>query len=260
MKTPKQEIAEYTSKLLAISESFEKQFLTAMVSHKELFYLGIIRRTSIILKDIEIILKDRHEFQITSSLILFRCLLDDFITLLYLKAKDFDEEEMIKITAKAYSNKYKMLKNSSQINKKHFNDTNTDLATSAMYEDEMTEFCNDPENHRLFEDVSRRKWKKPATTTEMITGIATNEITTANAHALILWQLHSNYVHYSSLTEVLERNKPSRIIEISQLKEVLVYVYRGLLLCSDILNTYGLENRIQDGGFLEEIFASYENE
>ena len=63
----------------------------------------------------------------------------------------------------------------------------------------------------------------------------------ANAHAFVVWRHLSHYVHFSLLTYQLESDEATREIKLKQLKEVLSYCYKSLIICHDALTVWGRE-------------------
>lgn len=242
----KETIADYAHRLGNIAFDICDQLHGSKVTLREKYFLGVLSRHSILLRDIRDILVDRDLNAQTSTFILFRCLLDDFITLLYFQSREFQESDLISHTANAFNKKFKMLKESVCINEKYFDGNLPDLATSALYEKELNEFCEDPGNNIFFKDVKRKTWKTFINTSEIVRQLPKNGISAANAHALVLWQLLSNYVHYSAFTQMLESSPESREIEIIQLKEALSYAFKSVSIASHILTKFGLDHEFRD--------------
>lgn len=120
------------------------------------------------------------------------------------------------------------------------------MANLALYEKELNDFCENPDNHIFFKDVKRKTWKTFINTSEIIRQLPKNGISAANAHALVLWQLLSNYVHYSAFTQMLESSPESREIEVVQLKEALSYAFKAVSIASHILTKFGLDHEFRD--------------
>jgi hypothetical protein len=254
----KESIANYADRLGHIAFDIGQQLHKSKVTLKEKYFLGLLARHAVILRDIKDIIASRDLNAQTSTFILFRCLLDDFITLLYFQSRDFQESDLISHTANAFNKKFKMLKESVSINEKYFNGSLQDLANTTIYDQEVNEFCQNTDNHIFFKDAKKRSWKTFINTSEIVRQLPRNGISAANAHALVLWQLLSNYIHYSAFTYMLETSPESRKIEIIQLKEALSYSYKSIVIASHVLNKYGLVHELKDPTNLkDELMEGY---
>lgn len=198
----------------------------------------------------------------TSLFILFRCLLEDFITLLYFKTGQFSEEELICHTAEAERQKFRMHSESKEINMNFFEGKNEFLPNQEYIDSEINNFKDNPDNDVLFMDKSQFKFKKSPSITEMISKIPERNIKLArpNVHAFVIWKLLSTYVHYSLFNYQLETSPESRKIEIHQCQEILSYCFKCLSIISDQLNDMGFKNEFRDPTDVhKEIFEGFNN-
>ncbi len=84
------------------------------------FYLELLKRQVLLLSDICLLLQITSKTQLISVFILFRCLLDDFILLLYVASKGYDEEVLIAYNSKMFSEHFKSMRESRDFNHKYF--------------------------------------------------------------------------------------------------------------------------------------------
>lgn len=260
MEITKDHIADWSIRLGRISMDIGHQLHGANVSGFSKYLLGLTSRQAIILQDIHFILRDNPETQLTSAFILFRCLLDDFITVLYFKSGNFNEEELICHTAEAEFQKFKMYHESKAINEAHFEGKNEHLANQEYIDSKIKEFKGSSENDMLFASKDQFKFKRAPTVAQMVAEIPERNSVLAkpNVHAFVIWKLLSNYVHYSLFNYQLETSSESRKIEIHQCQEILSYCFKCLSIISDQLNDMGFKQDFRDPTHVhKEIFAGF---
>lgn len=230
MKT-KEEIADLASKISEISNLTLEQLSGKVTPDmKESYLLGLLSRTTIILMDIEKILLNNRPNYITSAFILFRCLLDDFIHLIHLVHKDFEEEEVIKITADAHRQRFKMIEESKKMNERFFDGNFDQLQTNEKERALRKSFTSNPNNDIFFANKEDFRFKKFPSMQQLVDSLPNTDIGKANIHSFVIWKFLSQYVHFSNLTFYLENDADSRQIEIDQLEEILFYCYKTVVL------------------------------
>lgn len=260
MEVTKEHIADWSIRLARIAMDIGHQLNNSKVSGFSKYFLGLTSRQAIILQDIHFILTDNPESQLTSAFILFRCLLDDFITVLYFETGKFNGEELICHTAEAERQKFKMYNESKEINEKYFDSKNEFLADQSYINAKVSDFISNSDNDILFENKEQMKFKRAPSVADMIKEIPTRNFALAkpNVHAFVIWKLLSNYVHYSLFNYQLETSKESRIIEIQQSQEILSYCFKCLSIISDQLNDMGFKHDFRDPTHVhKEIFAGF---
>lgn len=208
----------------------------------EQFYLGILVRERIILRDTSVILKNNHEQQITCAFILLRVLLDDFIRLFSVYARTNSmEDEIINIQADAHSHRFKNIKESIEINNTYYNGQHPSLSTQQMFDAEKQKFLNNPEFDKFFEDKATFKFKKLPPISNVFKLMQSDVKTTANVHSYIVYKFLTQHVHYSNLTFYLDNDTTSRKLEIDQIEEILLYSIKMLVMQFDYFRqTYTL--------------------
>ena len=239
-------LAEYAHRVGAIAFDIVTQLDGTKTRTRERYFLGLLARQARLLDDISEMMARKEANSLTSVFILFRCLLDDFIVVLYFQTRGMNEADLIKHTASAYSKKFKMIEDGYKINDKHFGGTLRDMPTKKYYDDRLNEFLSEKANEVFFKDVSKRTWKNFIDTTTIVRELPNNGLGDANAHSLMLWKFMSNYVHYSVFTDTLEQSTATRQGEIDQLQEALSYVYKTIVMASQTLNSYGLTHEFRD--------------
>jgi hypothetical protein len=283
MQMNKEVIANRAQRLADLASAIGEQLHGAQITLKERFCLDLLRRQAKLLRDVASLLRKNHEMMQDSSFILFRCLLDDFIKVLYIaQGTDndqtpqgaehqleldeetenivviFDDEKIIQHTASGMSQVISMKEASYKLNRDFFNSKLEDLASAEYVETEWQELIADPTNHIYFKNVGERKWKAFPTVRWIVDNLPFTKISKANAHVFVVWKMLSNYVHFSQY--VARPTHESRGIEISQLCEVMSYCFKTVVFLSSALKTYGLNHVIIDPTNLkDEIFEGYQN-
>lgn len=205
-------------------------------TYVEEFYLGILSRERRILRDISNILMTNNDQQITSSFILFRVLLDDFIRLISVYSSSDMEEEVTKILADAYNHRFKSIKESVELNDNLYNGQNPSLLTQIQYDTAKQSFIDNSEFDNLFENKQSFKFKRLTPISDVFERIKTDVKIKANAHSYIVYKFLTQYVHYSNLAFSLDHDKNARKEEINQFEETLLYCYKMLLILYEYLN------------------------
>ena len=240
----KDETAKLAENIGNIAEDLLKQLTQEKIrpTYIEEFYLGLLQRTRIILKDAATILTNNHEKQICSAFILFRVLIDDFIRLFSVYASNNMEEDIIKIQADAHSHRFKNIEEDIKINEMFYAGQHEFLSTQKSLDDEKQKFLNNPLNDKMFIEKATFKLKKLPPISHVFNLMNSDVKIKANAHSYIVYKFLSQYVHYSSLTFDLDRDDSTRKLEINQIEEILFYTYKMILIQYDYFHlTYSLK-------------------
>ncbi len=170
---------------------------------------------------------------------MFRCLLDDFITLLHFNFHDFDKNLIVKHTADGFNEKFKTLQASKKANYKFHQGKKTGMVDEVFYQKEKDKFLADQGNHIMLSNVAGFEFKTFISTSAIADLFPKSDTGEAFCHAFVLWRHLSSYVHYTNFTFVLENDEPAREIEIKQLKEAVYYSYFTIEYCCKALTTLG---------------------
>lgn len=262
----KERVAEWADELAAIAISLKAQIKGAFPSDHARFLFGMLDRQPILLQDAARVLRGNHIRSLSSSFILFRCLLDDFIFLVRYTLYKYDPDIIDKNIAASLSEEQWLYDQSRRINNFFFEGKEAGLATDTFFQSKVDEVTNDPSNDRYFADAAKTQFKSSPKTGRFFEQITNadfddyqKEIAKSNAHAISLWQMYSKYVHYSLYTFRLQGSGLDvKEIEISQLQESLSYSYKSLVMLSAALNHVGMANKLKgDEAFAAKIHASH---
>jgi len=201
----------------------------------EQYFLGVLERERIILRDISEILKRNSENHITSAFVLFRVLLDDFIRFFSVYTSDNKEEEINIIYTDAYKKWFNNFQDMVNINSKLFNGQHPNIISQNELDLEKRNFRSKQENKKYFSDLLNFKFKKAKNISEVFENIDDKNKIKGNLDSYNIYRLLSNYVHFSQLTYNLTHDKETREIEINQIEHILIFCYKMLLMQFDFL-------------------------
>lgn len=207
--------------------------LNGLGQEKELvqdYYLGMIRRQAIILNDIVTILAHTPHHNFSIVLILCRCLLDDFLTVFYLKLNDNETNNIIRINSDEHRQLFKTIEIIMQSNHLHFNGQNPYYLTENQLAALKKEFIEKPENDKYFIDKNDFRFKKFIPLSEVATGINDFELSKLSQRAFYFWKDLSGFVHYSNVTFEKELNTENYEYNLIVVEEVLLYSFNTIEL------------------------------
>jgi hypothetical protein len=187
----------------------------------EEYYLGMLRRQTILLYDIETLLDNSQHQNLTTLAILCRCLLDDFLTVVYLKTKPNESDNILCITGKAFRHTFDSLEVLTKSNDNHFNGKYTYYLTQEELEANKITFKDKPKNKGFFVDGNDFPLKGFKQFTNMYKEIDGFELTKITSRSFYLWKEFSDFVHYSTITYNLEVNKSNEQTYFRSIEETL---------------------------------------
>jgi len=155
----KEQVADWADELADIAISLKTQFIGALPSDHAKFLFGMLDRQPVLLNDIARLLRANHIRNLPSSLILFRCLLDDFVFLVRYTLYNFDSEIIDKQVASSLREERWLYKQSRDINNTFFNGEEEGLATDTYYQSKVDEINNDCTYDKFFTDATKTHFK-----------------------------------------------------------------------------------------------------
>ena len=225
----REKIAEWANQIAVLAESLAPQIAKHTTDSKDLesvFLYTKLARHSMIMNDVSTLVKSNPDQRLAPAFILLRCMIEDFITIFYLRINHFKPELIIQYFAEDFDNRFKWMKQTASINNKFFNGSYDGLPTDRYVEEAKEAFKLNNDHNNLFIDRTRFKFKSFPSTTEIIKELPLNDSTVANAISLIDWIHYSEYVHHSMLSARSDTDSKVREIEIRQLKGVMLYAYK----------------------------------
>jgi len=195
------------------------------------YYLGMLRKQSIILQDISKIILNRDMQYISTPFILIRSLLDDFLHVLYLEFhKDF-KEEIIKINATSQLHSFDAISRLTISNHKHFNGNYPFYSTIEEFNKLKENFRNKAENFKYFKNILNFKFKKIISLTDLVNKIdCPKSVEVFKDRAFFYWKEFSDFIHYSNYSFYYELNDDYRELNLQKIDESFQYCYNTIYL------------------------------
>lgn len=234
----KDEAAQLAQEISDIAKDILLQInnLRIMPNFVEQFFIGMLRRERILLRDVASLLSNNDDDQITSAFIVLRVLLEDFIRVFGIYTSSSMVDEVVKIQADALWHKFKNISQSVKINNDFHSGEHASLYTQDKFDKEKQKILDNPEYDIFFEDKAKFKFKKMPHVADLFEQIRNNVKTNANVHSYVIYKHLTQYVHFSNSTSYLDNDTNVRKFEIDQLAEILLYVYKMLLMEYQFLN------------------------
>jgi hypothetical protein len=195
------------------------------------YYLGLLMRQSIILKDISSILKDRNILFISTPYILLRSLMDDFLHALYLELHENRDEEIIKISAVVRAHSFNAISKLTDSNYKHFKGKYPFYLTEEEVRQLKDTVIQNPENAKYFEDISKFKFKKFRTLSELVKNIhGSRDMEIFKDRAFFSWTEFSDFIHYSTFSLFYEQTPEYKTQNQQKIDEAFQFCYNTIYL------------------------------
>jgi hypothetical protein len=206
----------------------------------ENFYLGLINRASVILKDTSFILKANSEQEITSAFILLRVLLDDFIRALSVYASNDRENEITLIEADALNHKFKTFQENVDINNNIYQGTHKSLSTQQEIDNALNKVLANTNFDKFFSNKNNLPKPKFKTLTPIANVFKVlmngNTYSDASIHSHALYKELTRHVHYSNISFPFDTEEKQKEAEINILPEALFYCYKMTLIYFEIFS------------------------
>jgi len=194
------------------------------------YFLGIIRRQTIILYDLIALLQNSPHNNFTSLFILCRCLADDFLYVFYLKMHNDEDENIVRISANAYNKSFMALDVLTESNHKHFNGEFPFYLTRGKLNELKNYFKSKNENAKFFKDKEKFVFKSFLQLTQLAGKTEDFELSKLTLRAFYLWKQFSDFVHYSNSTFGLEMNNENEQTYLRMIEEVFLYTFNTVEL------------------------------
>lgn len=192
------------------------------------YYLGLLRRQAILTLDLNLLLDKSPTDNLTTPMVVCRCLMDDFLHMFYLSQNSNAVENIIKINAEGYSEEFRALEGLTKSNYKGFKGKYPFYMTGPELSDLKEKFSSKPENKKYFIDSKSFTFKKFITNAELADGVKNIELNKLAARALFLWKNFSSFTHYTNLTLERELSEKHRNNYYLQIEEALLYSYNTI--------------------------------
>lgn len=231
MKTTltKEKLSKWANSIADLSETLAHQITNHTIDGRDLestlLYLKLIRHSTQT-RDVSRLLLSNPVQRFSSSFILLRCMLEDFITLYYLRVNNYDRELIIRYVSEGVYNRVKMMEETAELNKRFYGGRLEGLISFDYIKDEKNRLRADPINNDLFIDKQQFKLKRFPSVRDMIKSLPVNDSTIANVPSIITWIQYSEYVHHSIISARHDSDVAVNKIQLKQMKGVMLCAYK----------------------------------
>ena len=197
------------------------------------FYVGMIVRQHTVNNDLSILFSNTNGLSLTSQFILYRCLIDDYIHIIYISNQDESNELVVKLNADALNKNFKKLSELAELNEEKLGGDYPYYPTYKFMDEVKENMKNSPKRQQHFLKKDEFKFKSFKTTANLIRELNEDD---PNSHQLrrayFIWRKLSDYVHYSNLTyEEEQMRNPSEDETYTEFSEIISYSYFVVLNC-----------------------------
>ena len=212
------------------------------------FYVGMIIRQYSIINDIKILFSSKKNGYLTSELILFRCIVDDFIHIKFLVNQQNPEEEITKFNGDAINKNFNKLVDLAKLNEEKLGGNYPMYPTKKLIEELKEKLKQSPKRQQYFIDKENFKLKTFKSTGNLIRDLEDNNYSHSLRRAYFIWRKLSDHVHYSNFSyEELQIIDPTKDHTYTEFAEIIFYSYSVIIDClSHFENKYNLKIKDED--------------
>lgn len=205
------------------------------------YYLGYIRRQSFFSFDLTSIFKYSPHKSFVSQFILSRCIVDDYLHLLYALNQPDVNETIICFNADAHKKNFDKISELTDVNEGILGGNFPFYPTSQLRDEVREKMKTKPEKAQYFIDVTNFKFKTAKTTGNFIKDFPQDQFGAQIRRAYYLWRHLSDYVHYSKFSFDLEFYPENKDNALNIVQEMIYYSYRIVKLSFKYFeDTFGL--------------------
>lgn len=259
MKIQKEHVKKFHEQLVNFAqENFSKLEELGIDTNEEInsTYLGFLVRQITLNSDLELLLENKKHNYHTSQLILLRCLIDDFLHIVYIANQGNSEELIVNYNADAYSKNFQKLKDLATLNEKKLGGNYPYYPTHKMLDEVMEKVKKNPLRNHYLADIENFKFKTFKSTGNIIRDLAEEDYAHQLKRAYFIWRKLSDFVHYSNMAFNEEQTMyPGNDYTYNEFAEIIFYSYRTVMTCLEYFrNKFGFE--IVDADNLAEYYAN----
>ena len=197
------------------------------------FFLGMIIRQHTLNNDFSILFGSDTSSNLTSKNILYRCLIDDFIQIIYISNEEDNYEMVTKLNADSIKKNFNKLMDLAELNEKNLGGNYPFYPTYEVMEGVKQKIIDSPKREQYFTDKANFKFKSFKATGNIIRELKDDD---NHLHQLrrayFIWRKYSDSVHYSNLTfEEEQAIDPEKDSTYTEYAEIISYSYLTTLEC-----------------------------
>lgn len=225
----KQHIIQQLTSLSSFAEDNLKQLNEISidkVNEIQDYYLGYIRRQSFFAFDLISIFKYSPHENFISQFILLRCIVDDYLHLLYVINQPDVNEAIICFNADAHKKNFDKIAELTEVNETILGGNFPFYPTIQLRDTLKERLKSDPNKAQYFIDIANFKFKASKTTGNFIKDFPQDLFGANVRRAYFLWRHLSDYVHYSKFSFDLEFYAVDKTHALSIAQEIIYYSYK----------------------------------
>ncbi len=190
------------------------------------FYLGLIRRQSFFALDLTAMFKCSPHKSFVSHFILSRCIVDDYLHVIYAVNQPDVNEAILTFNADAHKKNFEKISELTDVNENILGGNFPLYPTSQMRDTVKQKLQTNPDKAQYFVDAAAFKFKSAKTTGNFIKDFPQDKFGAQIRRAYYFWRHLSDYVHYSKFSFDLEFYPENRDNALNIIQEMIYYSYR----------------------------------
>jgi hypothetical protein len=225
-------IIEQLKKLADFAEDNLHQINPLLKEEKEIldFYYGYIRRQWFFSVDLSTIFAHSSHNSFVSQFILSRCIVDDYLHLVYILHQPNSEDAIIALNADAHKRNFDKISELAEVNESILEGNFPLYPTFEMRDQVKEKLQNSAKKAHYFSDVASFKFKTFKQTGNFIKDFPKDQFGAQIRRAYYLWRHLSDYIHYSKFSFDLEFYPENNEHSFNFIQEIIYYSYRVVKL------------------------------
>ncbi len=224
-----EKVAGWANSIADLSEKLAHQITSHTKDERDLesilLYLKLIRHSTL-MRDVSRLILANPKQRLANAFILLRCMLEDFITIYFLKVNKYDQRLIIRYVAEGIHNRIRMMEETAALNNKFYKGSLEGLIPFNYVQNEKNRIRSNPDNDPLFTNKKQFKLKRFPSAREIIDLLPVDDSAMANVPSILSWIQYSEYVHHSVVSARGDANPQFNDLQIRQLKSTMLYAFK----------------------------------
>ncbi|AYQ31268.1 hypothetical protein [Runella sp. SP2] len=193
-------------------------------------YVGMIVRQHTITTDLKLLFSNKKSNTLTSELVLFRCLVDDFIHLTFIFNQADKNEQILNLNGDAISKNLNKLSELAIFNEEKLNGSYPYYPTRQLIEEIKEKIKKAPNRQQYIINQEDLKFRTFKSTGNLIRSLDNSDYTHSLIRAYFIWRKLSDFVHYSNFSyEEEQQLDPTKDNTYTEFAEIISYSYKTVL-------------------------------
>ncbi len=223
------------------------------------FYFGYIRRQWFFSIDLISIFSHSPHKSFISQFILSRCILDDYLHLIYIQSQPDINEAIVSFNADAHKKNFDKISELADVNETILGGSFPFYPTYKQRDEIKEKMQKSPKKSNYFIDIPSFRFKSFKQTGNFIKDFPKDQFRAQIRRAYYLWRHLSDYVHYSKFSFDLEFYPENNENSLNIIQEIIYYSYKVVKLSFEYFQTtYDL--KIIDRHNLQSFYKATEQE